>query len=477
MSIPAWLAPGSTIKRWLLVFVLGLLIIVLGIDYLFVDLYRKVGFPKGWMSELVYHTTLQDIPRGIRGALFLAIGVGAIWLALRHLNKVIISVMNHPTGHASGAGATVIGAVAQQKMLLRGPRIVAIGGGTGMSLLLHGLRTASRNLSVVVTVADDGGSSGRLRRELRILPPGDFRQCIAALADVEPLMAELLQHRFKHGSGLEGHTFGNLFIAAMADITGSFEKALAESSRVLAVRGRILPSTLQDVTLAAELRDQSMLEGESSVAKGKAPIDRVFLIPNNVDSDGHPSSIEANPEAIEAIREADMIVVGPGSLYTSIMPNLLVPDIVSAVVESRASLKVFVCNVATEPGETDGYTAVDFVRAVERHVGHELFDYVVTNSNHSARQPDVWKSQVVRPGSRSELPEGVEMIECDVVDAGNALRHDPQKLAEALLDLYYDRRRRAPGHSSGKRHAGYGDAGLITGDDVTVPADYLAGRA
>jgi uncharacterized cofD-like protein len=476
LSIPAWLAPGSTIKRWLLVFVLGLLIIVLGIAYLFVDLYRKVHF-SGWVSAYLYHATLQDIPRGLRGALFLMIGVTAIWLSLRHLNKVIVSAMSHPIGSASNNGTTVIGAVAQQKMLLRGPRVVAVGGGTGMSLLLHGLRTYSRNLSVVVTVADDGGSSGRLRRELRILPPGDFRQCIAALADVEPLMADLLQHRFKRGSGLEGHTFGNLFIAAMADITGSFEKALAESSRVLAVRGRILPSTLQDVTLAAELRDQSTLEGESVVAKGKAPIERVFLIPNGAE-EGTAAAIEANPEAVEAIREADMIVVGPGSLYTSIMPNLLVPDIVNAIVESHATLKVFVCNVATEPGETDGYTAVDFVQAVERHVGYQLFDYVITNSNHSARQPEVWKSQVVRPGSRSLLPTDLQMIECDVVDADNALRHDAPKLAQTLLDLYYDRRRRVPGHAAARRSGGFSRASLL--DEEVLPPDddgVVVGRA
>jgi uncharacterized cofD-like protein len=431
LSIPAWLAPGSTIKRWLLVFVIGLLIVVLGVAYLFVDLYRKVQF-SGWEQDFVIIFTLQWIPRGIRGALFLALGIGAIWLSLRHLNKVIISVMNHPIGNASHSGTTVIGAVAQQKMLLRGPRIVALGGGTGMSLLLHGLRTYSRNLSVIVTVADDGGSSGRLRRELQILPPGDFRQCIAALADVEPLMAELLQHRFKRGSGLEGHTFGNLFIAAMADITGSFEKALAESSRVLAVRGRILPSTLQDVTLAARLRDHSTLSGESVVAKGKAPIDRVFLLPNG-DEDADAATIEANPEAVEALREADIIVVGPGSLYTSIMPNLLVPE-----------------NVATEPGETDGYTAADFLQAIEQHVGRRLFDHVILNNNHMARQPEVWKSEVVRPGSRVQLPGDVQLVEADVVDAANALRHDPQKLAATVLSLY-DRRRRFADHSPNRR--------------------------
>jgi uncharacterized cofD-like protein len=309
-----------------------------------------------------------------------------------------------------------------------------------MSLLLHGLRTYSRNLTVVVTVADDGGSSGRLRRELRILPPGDFRQCIAALADVEDMMVELLQYRFKKGSGLEGHSFGNLFIAAMADITGSFEGALEASNSVLAVRGKILPSTLQDVTLAASLHDQSTVEGESVLAKGKSPIDRVFLL---------PEAPEANAKAITEIREADVIVIGPGSLYTSIMPNLLVPGIAQAIEESKASLKVFVCNVATEPGETDGFTAWDFVTAIEDHVGRRLFDVVITNSNYRAEKPGVWKSQVVRPGTPI-TGRDIQVIEHDVVDTHNALRHDAQKLSQVLLELY-DGRRRTPERPAGWR--------------------------
>jgi uncharacterized cofD-like protein len=440
LSMPAWMAPGSTIKRWLAVFALGMLIILLGIDYLLVDLYHKGSFP-AWAAPEIKTLTLQWIPRGFRGALFLVVGVMAIFMALRHLDKVIVAVLPQSNGKTGPQRNSVIGAVAQHKFLQRGPRIVAIGGGTGMSLLLHGLRAYSRNLTVVVTVADDGGSSGRLRRELRILPPGDFRQCIAALADVEDLMVELLQYRFKKGSGLEGHSFGNLFIAAMADITGSFEQALAASSRVLAVRGEILPSTLTDVTLAAELHDQSMLEGESVVGKGESPISRVFLL---------PEAPEANPDAVSKIRDADVLVVGPGSLYTSIMPNLLVPGIARAIEESRASLKVFVCNVATEPGETDGYSARDFVDAIERHVGRRLFDVVITNSNYRAEKPGLWKSQVVHPGTPIKEAAGALIIERDVVDSHNALRHDPQKLSQVLLELF-DGKRRTPERPAGRR--------------------------
>lgn len=464
MSIPAWLAPGSTIKRWLVIGAVGLLIIILGIDYLLVDLYRKYSFP-AWSVPWIKALTLQWIPRGARGALFLLTGVMAIVLSLRHLNRVIVDVIPRLNGANANVRPTVITAVAQRKQLMRGPRIVAIGGGTGMSKLLHGLRSYSRHLTVVVTVADDGGSSGRLRRELRILPPGDFRQCIAALADVEDLMVKLLNYRFEKGSGLEGHSFGNLFIAAMADITGSFEEAVAASSRVLAVQGQIVPSTLHDVTLAAELRDQSTIEGESVVAKGKAPIERVFLI---------PQAPAANQDAVDAIRDADIVIIGPGSLYTSVMPNLLVPGIVRAIAESRASLKVFICNVATEPGETDGYSAADFVSAIERHVGRRLFDYVVTNSNYRAVKPEGWKSQVVRPGATGRLGEHIELVEADVVDDANALRHDPEKLAQ-LMQRLFEQRRRVSDRAGSRRSAAFSREDLSSA--VVEEEPLIVGRA
>ncbi len=439
MSIPVWMAPGSTIKRWLAVFTLGMLIVLLGIDYLLVDLYHKGSFPS-WAAPETKALTLQWIPRGVRGVLFLVAGLATILFSLHRLDKVIVALIPKGNSRVGPQRNSVIGAVAQHKFLQRGPRIVAVGGGTGMSLLLHGLRAYSRNLTVVVTVADDGGSSGRLRRELRILPPGDFRQCIAALADVEDLMVELLQYRFKKGSGLEGHSFGNLFIAAMADITGSFEQALAATSRVLAVRGDILPSTLTDVTLAAELYDQSKIEGESAVGKGASPISRVFLV---------PEAPAANPDAVAKILDADILVVGPGSLYTSIMPNLLVPGIAQAIEESKASLKVFVCNVATEPGETDDYSVRDFISAIDRHVGRRLFDVIITNINYRAEKPGAWKSQVVHPDP-STKHVGAAVIERDVVDSYNALRHDPQKLSQVLLELF-DGKRRTPERPTGRR--------------------------
>src|SRR5205823_2281090 len=251
----------------------------------------------------------------------------------------------------------------------RGPRIVAIGGGTGMSTLLRGLKEYTANLAAVVTVADDGGSSGRLREEYRILPPGDFRQCLVALADAEPLVKQLFNYRFKEGS-LNGHSFGNLFIMAMAEITGNFEHAVRESGRVLAVRGAIIPSTLHDVTLVASVNG-STVEGESRIPQQNAPISKVYL---------KPDGATLNPEATLAIMNAELIVVGPGSLYTSILPNLLVPGMAQAIRESPA-LKVFVCNVASQHGETDGYNVSDYLRVLHDHVGENLFDFVLVNAN------------------------------------------------------------------------------------------------
>src|SRR5437899_2432481 len=275
------------------------------------------------------------------------------------------------------------------RFLQKGPRVVALGGGTGLSTMLRGLKKYTGNLTAIVTVADDGGSSGKLRAEYRILPPGDFRQCITALADVEPLMTTLFQHRFKEGS-LNGHSFGNLFIMAMAEITGDFEHAIRESGRVLAVRGQIVPSTLRDVTLIAEMADGETRVGESSIphANGNGDgdghgalatvtaIKRVFLQPEST----------INPEAEEAILNAEMITVGPGSLYTSILPNLVVDGMAEALKASPA-IKVFICNVATQPGETDAFRVSDHLKAIESHLGTNIFDFVIVNSNNNFALP------------------------------------------------------------------------------------------
>ena len=298
-------------------------------------------------------------------------------------------------------------------------------------MLLRGLKEFTSNITAIVTVADDGGSSGRLRRELGVLPPGDFRNCIAALADSEAMTTQLFQYRFNEGQGLDGHSFGNLFIAAMAAVTGSFESALAESSRVLAVQGRIVPSTLQDVTLMADLREEtagqvSRVAGESSITKMGGSIERVYL---------QPDDVRPYPEAIRAILDADLIVLGPGSLYTSIMPNLLVRDIAEAVRSSRA-LKVYVCNVATQHGETDHYSAADHVTAIERHAGPGLVNVLLANA-----RLDVGFRAAAVPSGVGELvlpsgSQGSRLVAADLVDVEHPWRHDSRKLARAIKGVY-----------------------------------------
>jgi len=314
---------------------------------------------------------------------------------------------------------------------VRGPRIVALGGGHGLSTLLRGLKAHTNDLTAIVTVADDGGSSGVLREELGLLPPGDLRDCIVALAEAEPLMTQLFQYRFGRGTGLEGHVFGNLFIAALAEVTGDFESAIAEAGRVLAVRGRILPSSLENVRLCAEVRERGkpqadpfLVYGQSRIAQAGGMVERLYLV---------PSEVKGYPEAIRALLRAEMIVLGPGSLYTSVLPNLLVADICNAVRASRA-LKVYVCNLATQPGETDDYTAGDHVRALCGHLGSGFCDQVLVNSNTDFQLPPRSGSEMVQP--RSAEADGYRVILEDLVDRELPWRHDPGKLAEALMRLY-----------------------------------------
>src|SRR5438128_6737993 len=319
-----WFTPGLHVKRWLVLLMVGMVLISLGIGYALANVYRSgVQLP-----HIFYYLTLQFLDRYVRGGLFAALGLSIILYALYKLTQSVLGPF------LPGRDRALSAIIYNYRFLQKGPRVVALGGGTGLSTLLRGLKKYTGNLTAIVTVADDGGSSGRLRKEYRILPPGAFRQCITALADVEPLMTTLFQHRFKEGS-LNGHSFGNLFIMAMAEITGDFEHAIRESGRVLAVRGQIVPSTLRDVTLCAAAGAEVRV-GESRVPKGNGRIDRVFL---------DPGDAPVNPEAELAILDAELVVVGPGSLYTSILPNLLVDGMVE-VMRASPAVKVYVCNVA-----------------------------------------------------------------------------------------------------------------------------------
>jgi len=404
------------IKRWLALTLVGVAILGLGFGYVLREVYTQYTFP----SE-IYYLTLQFLPRFVRAALFIAVATGIILFSVWKLNLSLVEAFR------TSENESLLDAVWRFRYQARGPKIVCIGGGTGLPVLLRGLKQHTSNLTAIVTVGDDGGSSGRLRKELGVLPPGDLRNCIAALAEAEPLMTSLFQYRFNEGSGLEGHSFGNLFIVAMSGVTGNFEEAVRETSRVLAVRGQILPSTLHHITVHARTEDGEMISGESNITDHGSRISEIFL---------QPSTIEVNPEARRAILEADMIVVGPGSLLTSVLPNLLVNGLRQAMSVSRAT-KVYVCNVATQHGETDDFSVSDHFRTLVTHIGPGLFDYILANDNVQSPLPESWHSAPVAVDS--QFVDGARVITADVIAEANRYRHDPEKLASAIMRLYAGR--------------------------------------
>jgi len=423
-----WLYPGLGVKRWLLLLFLGIATLGLG----FASFFYEVSSPALSLSPAWHTLTMQIVPSWVGILTLILVGFGLSALSVYQLNRSLLAAFVPP------GGTSVVDTVYRHRHRQRGPKVVVVGGGTGLSILLSGLKTYTDHIAAVVTVADDGGSSGRLRRELGVLPPGDFRNCIAALADDEALTTQLFQYRFpnvrreaENGHALEGHNFGNLFITAMANVTGSFEKALVESGRVLAIRGQILPSTLENVTLCADLVDEAAairrVAGESAIPEARLPIQRVYL---------EPSGSHAYPPALRAILDADLVVIGPGSLFTSLMPNLLVDDITRAIRASNA-LKVYVCNVATQPGETDGFTVGDHVEAIERHVGPGLFSFVLANNNLDNPLPSDWSLAPVS----IEIPINAhyEVLACDVVDEERPWRHHPGKLARVLMTMVEQR--------------------------------------
>ncbi|AFK86347.1 MULTISPECIES: YvcK family protein [Thermoanaerobacterium] len=315
---------------------------------------------------------------------------------------------------------------------LNGPKVVVIGGGTGLSTMLRGLKKYTHNITAIVTVADDGGGSGVLREDLGMLPPGDIRNCILALANTEPTMEKLLQYRFTDGM-LKGQSFGNLFLAAMNGISNSFEEAVKKMSEVLAVSGKVLPVTLDDVKLKAKLKNGIVIDGESLIPKlqmkEKSPIERIFL---------EPKDAKPVKEALTDIMDADEIILGPGSLYTSIIPNLLVNDVCEAIEDSKA-IKVYVCNIMTQPGETIGYDANAHVDALFLH-GLKSLDYVIVNNGEIPYEyKDRYKEDMSQPVSydvESFKQKGIKVIEKDVLAIrNNYIRHDEQKLAEILMGL------------------------------------------
>jgi len=417
-----WLIPGMGVKRWIVVILLGTTLLGVGLAVIVLDVYRTA--PDTWWLPFLSAASLRFLIRPLRALIFGGLGFVMIALGIWGLNRSLITPFIRP-------GHRVAATVRTNRQRERGPRIVAIGGGHGLSALLRGLKAFSHNITAIVTVADDGGSSGRLRREMGVIPPGDIRNCLAALSNDEAFLSQLFQYRFPNDtSGMDEHSFGNLFITALAEITGSFEQAVAESGRVLAVRGRVLPSTLNDVRLVADVvlphADKEVrIKGESQIPKSNGEVRRVWL---------EPSNPPAFPNVIQAILAADLIVIGPGSLYTSILPNLLVPDLVEAVRASRA-FKLFICNVATQPGETDNYTCGDHLRSLEEHVGGNLFEIVIVNDQFEGKLPDKVDWVPIDP----DLDDYSPNYQADLIDMLQPWQHDSEKLARVVLDLLQER--------------------------------------
>ncbi len=418
-----WLSPGLGVKRWFFLLLFGATMLAVGLAFVLLDIYRQAP-PDSWISTSLSFISLQFLPRLLRALIFGGLGVAFVLIGITRLNRTIMRPFIQP-------GKPVVNTLVQYSRLDRGPQIVVIGGGHGLSMLLRGLKKYTRNITAIVTVADDGGSSGKLRETKGMLPPGDIRNCLAALSSDEDLITQLFQYRFTaEEPDLEGHSFGNLLISALSDITGSFELAVVEAGRALSVNGQVVPSTLKDVRLVADkslpyMRREVRVKGESRIPEVRGEVRRLWLEPNNP---------PAYPAAIRALLQADMIVVGPGSLYTSILPNLLVPDINSAM-RSSTAFKVYVCNVTTQPGETDDYDCGDHIRAIEAHVGNGLFDLIVSNCETTAELAEGLQWVEASP----DLDEYYAVYRSSLTDPEVPHRHNSEKLAQALIDLFMER--------------------------------------
>jgi uncharacterized cofD-like protein len=419
MRLIKWLYPGIKVKRWFVLAFIGTLLIGIGLAVLdqWIILGQVEEVVTNFSNSLFGHSTPF-----VNGMLIIILGFSLTLLGVRQAVSTMVGIF------LPNNEKRLVEIIYKKRNLRRGPKIVVIGGGTGLSVLLRGLKDYTSNITAIVTVADDGGSSGVLRDEYGILPPGDFRNCLVALADTESLMEELFQHRFSSGT-LAGHSLGNLFLAAMTEIAGDFESAIREVSKVLAIRGQVLPSTLTDVVLCAELVNGQVVEGESKIPESMQRIKRVYL---------NPDEVQPVPEAIKAILEADAVILGPGSLYTSVIPNLLVKDMVEAMKKSRAP-KIYACNIMTQPGETDDYTASEHVKAIIDHVGYPIMDYVIVNKEQIPKK--IQKKYSVKGAYpvKVDIQEienlGVKVVKEALVYEADLVRHDSAKLAKAIITL------------------------------------------
>ncbi len=446
MKLRRWLTPGIGVKRWLVVAFAGLLLIAIGVAHVLRQVTADID-PSSTLSSVVDVLTLQWLPYQLRGLIAGVLGVSLFGYGAYRLIRAIVDPFEAWDGEQP-----MVEVIYQKRFLARGPRIVAIGGGTGLSTMLRGLKEHTSNLTAVVTVADDGGSSGVLRAQLGIPAVGDIRNCIVALADAEPLMGRLLQYRFPGvtpavgaqvdsaaaspgpisrdpetpPAGLGGHAVGNLLLAALVQLEhGDFEEAVRVMNRVLAVRGRVVPATPTVITLCARLHDGTEVAGQSRIAVTN-DVDRVWVTPEDV---------RPTDDALQAIADAELIVIGPGSLFTSLLPALVVPGIREAIAASGA-LIVFVCNVATQPGETGGFDLADHLDALARHGAGTLPDIVLANNRFDADAPSGWQGQPVKLRWPSAASPGPRLVLDDLVDPGNAHHHDPERLAAAVIGAW-----------------------------------------
>lgn len=420
-----WLYPGINVKRWLFLFTIGVLMCAMGLAFLFN--FQIMGALEELVFQFTYAATgkYSNVLVVLVGGLFVIFGLGFMIYGTRKTIKSVVSAI------IPEQNGSLMEKVFVQRKLTHGPAITVVGGGTGLSTLLRGMKYITNNCTAVVTSADDGGSSGRLRKELGIIPPGDLRNCLTALADREPLMERLMQYRFKGDSPLAGHCFGNLFIAAMAEAEGGMEEGLNATSQILKVRGRVIPSTLEDIQLQAEMSDGTIIAGESQIPKARKRIRKMHM---------RPANAPAAKGAVEAILKADVLVLGPGSLYTSVVPNLLVEEIREAILKSEA-VKVYVCNVMTQPGETDGYGALEHVKALIDHVGNQFLDYVIVNDEkitaEQLKQYYAEGAMPVTPDVEKIRKLGITVVPASLISKNDLVRHDPRKLARTLIMLIY----------------------------------------
>ena len=426
--ILSWLLPGLVIKRWMITSAIGLITSLLGLM-----IWTNLR-PLYWLIETFFWvmTGLTSIiPVTLLGPFIFIIGLLLIGLGQ---NRSINSIQKALVPQKD---TFLVDALRVKSRLSKGPNIVAIGGGTGLSTLLKGLKNYSSNISAIVTVTDDGGSSGLLRKQLGVQPPGDIRNCLAALSNEEPTLTRLFQYRFSGGSGLEGHSFGNLFLSALTTITGSLEQAVQASSKVLSVQGQVIPATGIDVMLWAELNDGEKIFGESLISQSLKPISRIGCLPEN------PPAL---PAALDAIKEADLIILGPGSLYTSLLPNLLVPQIVEALLQNNAP-KIYISNLMTQPGETDGLDVYQHIKSIEKQlfnfgVNTRIFNAILSQGEfEQSSLIDYYQSRGAEPvicNKKRLISEGYYVLQAPLYSKRitPTLRHDSRRLSRAVMFLY-----------------------------------------